>query len=206
MANTFVDTTGTMWAITINVATLERVKNMSDVDLGYIQGKDMKVLATMKELNQDDQDEGLDDMLDMMVRFSDTMLGRLTMDPILLGNVLYAIVAKQVEERNMTRDQFVELLDAETLDRASTVFWAEYSAFFQKNRQNVFHQLVEACLLIRRSFGAEIVSEASEPALTAASPNRKKQPTSPSEPKTETSGQRLTTRPELSESILAPSP
>ena len=74
---------------------------------------------------------------------SDT-LSRLAGDSVLLGDVLWCIVAEQATERKITNEQFLERLEGDALEAATTAFVEALVDFFPKPRRDLLKRLVDA--------------------------------------------------------------
>jgi hypothetical protein len=100
---TFKDSQGRPWNISITVASLQRVKSMVGIDI--------------TKLTEGDPPIGV----------------RLTTEPTLIGEVLYAIVATQATAQGVTADDFAESLDGDALAAAFDCLHGELTDFFQKS-------------------------------------------------------------------------
>ena len=74
---------------------------------------------------------------------SDT-LSRLAGDSVLLGDVLWCIVADQAAERKITNEQFLERLEGDALEAATTAFVEALVDFFPRPRRDLLKRLVDA--------------------------------------------------------------
>lgn len=97
----FKDSQGRPWSVSVTVASLQRIKSMAGVDL--------------TDLTTGEPPMGV----------------RLTTEPLLVGEVLYAIVAASAETKNVTQDDFAEALDGTALAAAFDCLTEELVDFFQ---------------------------------------------------------------------------
>lgn len=97
----FKDASGKEWAVVVTVATLKRVKALLDVDL-------MEVV-----------DE------------KSTLLERLADDPVVLCNVLYAVMKPEADRRGVNDEAFGESLFGDALNDATRAFLESLSDFFR---------------------------------------------------------------------------
>jgi hypothetical protein len=110
----FKDTAGRTWEITINVATVRRVR-----------GSCLK-LDLMKLV--DDGAKGLTDLLNDIVAFVD---------------LLYVLCQPQADQLGVTDIQFGESMGGDSLDQAADAFMKEFIDFFpQKKARENLHQLM----------------------------------------------------------------
>jgi hypothetical protein len=58
--------------------------------------------------------------VDLIEAAGGTLLDRLVADPVLLGDVLYACVKPQADERKLTDEDFGRSLSGDAIDRATT--------------------------------------------------------------------------------------
>ncbi len=197
MAKRFTDSAGSEWVIMFNVATLNRVKDIADVDLGFIPSSQLKAMAAFEELTGKDQLE-TSEVLDVFATFGETLLGELSINPRMLSHVIYAIVKPQADDRKIPDyDAFSERLDPGTLQKAADAFWPEYSDFFLETKQTLFHESVQMAMTLREAIGGKIVGEEEEPSKQQSEKSHKSLETS-------ISGSSSSMQQASSESILAP--
>ncbi len=127
----------TTWEIVVNVATIKRVRSLVNVDLTKI-------------------DEG-----------DPPLGGRLTVDPLLLCDVVFALVKPQADTAGVTDEQFAERMGGDSLRLAFEAFWKELTDFFLKLDRRELAQLATAQLEILRQV-VEAAAGAIETYLTAA--------------------------------------
>ena len=111
---TFTDAEGRDWLVTINVATVKRVRAACDVDLMAVVEEQCKLLA----------------------QFVD--------DPVLFGDVLYVVCQAQANERGVTPEQFGEMLANDLLQKATDAFLEALVDFFpQETKRTALRRLLE---------------------------------------------------------------
>jgi hypothetical protein len=71
----------------------------------------------------------------------DGLLMKLADDPVSLANVLYAVCKLQADERDVTDEQFGELLGGETIEAATTALVQGIIDFFPSQRRQVLKQI-----------------------------------------------------------------
>ena len=114
MKRCFTDDSGRDWLVAINVTTVKRVRALCDVDLMAI----------------------LDESGALLARFVD--------DPALLADVLYVACQAQADERDVSDEQFGELLAGDTLQKATDAFLEALVDFFpQETRRKALRRLIE---------------------------------------------------------------
>ena len=106
--------------------------------------------------------------VDLIEAAGGTLLDRLVADPVLLGDVLYACVKPQADERKITDEDFGRSLAGDAIDHATTALLEEFVAFFPSPRRRV----LERALAKLAGWRAEALSAAearlNDPALDAA--------------------------------------
>jgi len=135
----FADVKGEKWEVRITAGTIKRVSDLMDgVDLGQPLVGDPPFLTRF----------------DTEIPFK--------------ANVLYAVLRPQCEARDITDEQFAELLEGEVLYEASVAFWEELADFFQSlQRTEVVKAIRRQMEIVRR--GVEMMTEKIEgPAFDGA--------------------------------------
>lgn len=107
MGKGFTDTEGRTWDVSVNVSTIARVKSLCGVNL-------LEAVETGSKL--------LDD---------------LSGDPVMLCNVLFAIVKPQADARGITDEAFGSALGGDALASATEAFVQAIIDFFPKARRDV---------------------------------------------------------------------
>ena len=109
---TFTDRQGRSWTIEINYTSLRRVKAATGVDLTRL----------------------VDPKSDVM--------GQLTGDPFILFDCLIALLSPQLDDKEITAEQFGESLDEESADKAAVALIEAAIDFFQEGKR----------MLLKRAF------------------------------------------------------
>jgi len=89
----FVDAIGRDWSVEINVPAMKRVKELTGKHLGKLLENECALFS------------------------------EITSDPILFADVLRAICAPQITDRDLTAEQFEESLAGDAAERAAEAFW-----------------------------------------------------------------------------------
>lgn len=108
----FADAQGQSWTFDINVASLRRVKDATDIDLTKLVDRKADVFP------------------------------RLAGDLFILYDVVTVLLKPQLEERQLTAEQFGALLDEDVAERAVTALVEAIIDFFQEGKR----------MLLRRAF------------------------------------------------------
>ena len=110
---TFHDNAGRTWTVAINVDSLKRVRSLCDVDL---------VDAV--------QDGG-------------TILARLTNDPVLLCDVIYAACKEEADAKGVSDVDFGKGMAGDPIEEATSALLEELVGFFPRGRREVLGRLME---------------------------------------------------------------
>ncbi len=78
--------------------------------------------------------------VDLLEAAGGTLLDRLVADPVLLGDVLYACVKPQADERKITDEDFGRSLAGDAIEHATTALLEEFVAFFPSPRRRVLEK------------------------------------------------------------------
>ena len=92
----FTDNAGRLWTLAVNVAAIKRVRAICDVDLNSIVELDAKNNPTAK------------------------LLERLSTDPVLLVDVLYAVCKPEADSKNISDEEFGAAMAGDTVDHATS--------------------------------------------------------------------------------------
>ncbi|MCC6579869.1 MAG: hypothetical protein IT440_05460 [Phycisphaeraceae bacterium] len=109
----FTDNAGRQWTVVINVDTIKRVRGLVGVNL-------LEVIGPRKK----DDAEG-------------DLLSRLSSDPILLCDVLYAVCKPEADTRNVTDEDFGRAMAGDAIDQATTALLEELVGFFPQSKRRV---------------------------------------------------------------------
>lgn len=127
MATRFTDEAGRQWLVPVNVASVKRCRELTDVDL----------------LSIVDDKQG-------------SLMAKLSTDPILLCNVLYALCKEQADNVGVTDEQFGAGLAGDALDSATRALLESLVAFFPKGKR----ELLAAAVAKMQKFQAKAESAA----------------------------------------------
>ena len=112
----FVDTQGHHWAIQINYTSLRRVRAVTGIDLTRIVDPKSNVME------------------------------QLTGDPFVLFDCLVAILQPQLDEQEVTAEQFGEALDEESGDKASMALIEAIIDFFPEGKRMLLRRALTKVL------------------------------------------------------------
>ncbi len=123
---TFSDNSGRIWTVVVTVATLKRVRALCEIDLYSIVEVDEK-----NNLKTD-------------------LLDRLSSDPVLLVDVLYAVCKPEADKLGVTDEQFGESMAGDAIAKASEALLDEIVDFFPDPKRGALRKI----LTVARRFGA----------------------------------------------------
>ena len=153
----FTDNLGRTWTLVVNVAAIKRVRALCEVDLNaIIEIEDGKPAAKLLE--------------------------RLSEDPVLLVDVLYAVCQPECDKKNVTDEDFGAAMAGDAIDLATSALLDEVIDFFPEAKRLAFRKILSATrrfaqiarkrmetMLQDGSFEDRLVSELER--LTGLSPN-----------------------------------
>jgi len=153
----FTDNLGRTWTLVVNVAAIKRVRALCEVDLNaIIEIEDGKPAAKLLE--------------------------RLSEDPVLLVDVLYAVCKPECDKKNVTDEDFGAAMAGDAIDLATSALLDEVIDFFPEAKRLAFRKILSATrrfaqiarkrmetMLQYGSFEDRLVSELER--LTGLSPN-----------------------------------
>ena len=116
---TFTDNLGRTWTLVVNVATIKRVRAICDVDLN-----------TVIEV-----EEG---------KPSAKLLERLSTDPVLLVDVLYAVCKPECDQKNITDEDFGSAMAGDAISQATAALLDEIIDFFPEAKRLAFQKILSA--------------------------------------------------------------
>ena len=116
----FTDIKGRAWEIVVTVATVKRVRALCKVDLNSIV-----------ELDKNNKP-------------SAELLERLSSDPVLLVDVLYAICKPQADKLGITDEDFGEAMAGDAIEHATTALLEEVIDFFPEAKRMVMQKILSA--------------------------------------------------------------
>jgi hypothetical protein len=130
---TFIDNAGRTWTVAINVNAIKRVKGLTGVNLLDVVNGD-----------SGDHDGGL--------------LGRLSSDPILLCDILYAVCKPEADTRNVSDEDFGRAMAGDAIDAGTTALLEELVDFFPQAKRRV----LDKALRKLRSLEARVIDLAQQ--------------------------------------------
>jgi len=153
----FTDTLGRTWTLVVNVIAIKRVRALCNVDLNaIIEVEDGKPSARLLE--------------------------RLSGDPVLLVDVLYAVCKPECDQRNITDENFGAAMAGDAIDHATSALLDEVIDFFPEAKRLALKKILSATrrfaqvartrmetLLADGAFEDELLSELER--LTGLSPS-----------------------------------
>ena len=110
---TFTDNAGRTWTVALNVTTLKRVKSLCGVDLLGV------------------------------VNDSGKLLERLTGDPILLCDVIFALCKEQADAKSITDMDFGCAMAGDPIEAATTALLEELVDFFPRGKREVLRRALQ---------------------------------------------------------------
>jgi len=116
----FTDNAGRVWTLAVNVAAIKRVRALCNVDLNSIIELDAKNQPSAK------------------------LLERLSTDPVLLVDVLYAVCKPECDSRNVTDGEFGAAMAGNAIDHATSALLDEIIDFFPEAKRKVFRKILDA--------------------------------------------------------------
>ena len=122
----FTDNLGRTWTLVVNVATVKRVRALCGVDLNAsVEVEDGKPSAHLLE--------------------------RLSTDPVLLVDVLYAVCKPECDQRGVTDEDFGAAMGGDAVESATGALLEETVDFFPEAKRLAFRKILSAS----RRFGDE---------------------------------------------------
>jgi len=116
----FTDNKGRTWTLEVTVATVKRVRGLCKIDLNSIV-----------ELDKNNKP-------------SAELLERLSSDPVLLVDVLYAVCKPQADKLGITDEDFGEAMAGDTIEHATTALLEEVINFFPESKRMVMQKILSA--------------------------------------------------------------
>ncbi len=116
---TFTDNTGRTWTLLVNVATIKRVRALCGVDLNsIIEVEDGKPTTKLLE--------------------------RLSTDPVLLVDVLYAVCRPECEQKGVSDEDFGAAMAGDAIEQATSALLDEVIDFFPEAKRLAFRKILSA--------------------------------------------------------------
>ena len=116
----FTDNVGRVWTLSVNVATIKRVRALCNVDLNSIVEIDENNNPSAKLLEQ------------------------LSTDPVLLVDVLYAVCKNECDAKNVSDEDFGAAMSGDVIDYATTALLDEIIDFFPEAKRLAFKKILSA--------------------------------------------------------------
>lgn len=116
----FTDNLGRTWMLVVNVAAIKRVRALCDVDLNAIV-----------EIDKDNNP-------------STKLLERLSSDPVLLVDVLYAVCKPDCDQKNVSDEDFGAAMAGDAIDHATAALLDEIVDFFPEAKRLAFKKILSA--------------------------------------------------------------
>ena len=117
---TFTDNKGRTWTLEVTVATVKRVRALCRVDLNSIVELDKNNTPSAE------------------------LLERLSSDPVLLVDVLYAVCKPQADKLGITDEDFGEAMAGDAIEHATTGLLEEVIDFFPEAKRLVMRKILSA--------------------------------------------------------------
>lgn len=115
----FTDNLGRSWCLVVNVLTIKRVRALCGVDLNSIvEVEDGKPAARLLE--------------------------RLSEDPVLLVDVLYAVCKPECDAKNVTDEDFGAAMAGDAIELATSALLDEIIDFFPEAKRLAFRKILAA--------------------------------------------------------------
>ena len=116
---TFTDNMGRTWTLVVNVATIKRVRALCGVDLNSIvEVEDGKPSAKLLE--------------------------RLSGDPVLLVDVLYAVCRPECDQKGVSDEDFGAAMAGDAVEQATDALLDEIVDFFPAAKRKAFQRILSA--------------------------------------------------------------
>lgn len=105
--------------------------------------------------------------VDLLEVAGGTLFDKLVADPVLLGDVLYAVVKPQADAQQVSDEDFGRALAGDVIDSATTALLAEIVAFFPSPRRRVLEQAMTTLAAWRAQALAAAERRLTDPGLWA---------------------------------------
>lgn len=117
----FVDTQSRRWTITVDVGAIRRVRALCGIDL-------LSIIAFKEETQEANTD----------------LLEKLSSDPVLLVDVLYAICKPDADAQNISDEEFGRALSGDIIEDATHILLDEVVDFFPEAKRRVYQKILTA--------------------------------------------------------------
>ena len=116
----FTDNLGRTWTLVVNVAAIKRVRALCDVDLNAIVEIDKNNNPTAE------------------------LLERLSTDPVLLVDVLYAVCKPECEQKSVSDEDFGAAMAGDAIEQATAALLDEVVDFFPTAKRAALQKILAA--------------------------------------------------------------
>lgn len=116
----FTDNAGRTWMLSVNVAAIKRVRALCGVDLNSIVEMDVNGEPNTK------------------------LLERLSSDPVLLVDVLYAVCKPEADSKGVSDIAFGEAMAGDAIEAATNALLDEVIDFFPEAKRKAFQKILSA--------------------------------------------------------------
>ena len=124
------------WEIKVNINTLKRIKALCDIDL-------MELISVNEKTGE----------------MNTALLERLSNDPVLLVDLLYATCKPQADEKNMTDEQFAEVWAGDQIEFAVNALMEEIINFFPEAKRKLWQKINQASKITAQKEKDELLKE-----------------------------------------------
>ena len=121
----FTDNLGRTWTLVVNVAAIKRVRALCGVDLNAIVEIDRNNNPTAE------------------------LLERLSTDPVLLVDVLYAVCKPECEQKGVTDEEFGAAMAGDAIEQATAALLDEVVDFFPTAKRAALQKILAATRRIK---------------------------------------------------------
>lgn len=115
----FTDTQNRTWSLIVNVATIKRVRALCDIDLSSIISLDPNGKANVD------------------------VLEKIANDPVLLVDVIYALVKPEADSKGITDEEFGTSMAGDCIETATEALLEEIVDFFPEAKRKILRKIVE---------------------------------------------------------------
>lgn len=143
MTDKFTDAQGREWLLSLTYGDVKRVRKLIGVNLFTLIDKSVKV--SKEELESGDASP---DQLPIFMQ--------LQIDPIMLGDVIYALVKPQLDERNVSEDSFSSAIGPREFKAAKEIFWRLYQNFFLEAGEPIQAKMIAGALRLSEGLEAGV--------------------------------------------------
>jgi uncharacterized protein (DUF1778 family) len=139
----FRDNSGREWQVSVTIGTMKRVRALCDVDL-------YKIIEVDKNGKPNAE-----------------LLERLSTDPVLLVDVLYAVCKPEADKLGVSDFDFGEALTGDTIEAAANALLDELVDFFPEAKRQVFQKVLQATRRFKAATEKQLTAILTDPELDA---------------------------------------